>query len=84
MKILPRIDLDEQLAEFNRHAIFIFPSLSEGFGLALIEAMAMGLACVTTSTGMMGDWITDRQEALLIPVASARHLANGMMRVDGG
>jgi len=79
IKMLPRLDLDAQLAEFNRHAIFIFPSLSEGFGLALIEAMAMGLACVTTSTGMMGDWITDRQEALLIPFASAEHLANRVL-----
>ena len=81
VNILSRIDLDEQLAEFNRQAIFIFPSLSEGFGLALVEAMAMGLACVTTSTGMMGDWITDRQEALLIPVASAEHLAKGVIEL---
>jgi glycosyltransferase involved in cell wall biosynthesis/O-antigen/teichoic acid export membrane protein len=81
LHILPRIDLDAQLAEFNRHSIFLFPSLSEGFGLALVEAMAMGLACVTTSTGMMGDWITDQQEALLIPVASAEHLANAVLRL---
>jgi glycosyltransferase involved in cell wall biosynthesis len=81
VKILPRIDLDEQLAEFNRHSIFIFPSLSEGFGLALIEAMAMGLACVTTPTGMMGDWIIDRREAMIVPIASAGHLANGILHL---
>jgi glycosyltransferase involved in cell wall biosynthesis len=81
IKILPRLDLDAQLAEFNRHAIFIFPSLSEGFGLALIEAMAMGLACVTTLTGMMGDWLTDGQDALLIPSASSEHLASGVLRL---
>jgi glycosyltransferase involved in cell wall biosynthesis len=81
VKVLPRVDLAEQLAEFNRHSIFIFPSLSEGFGLALIEAMAMGLACVTTSTGMMGDWIIDRQEAMLVPIASSEHLANGILQL---
>ena len=81
IRILPRIDLETQLAEYNRHAIFIFPSLSEGFGLALIEAMAMGLACVTTSTGMMGDWIVDRQDAIMVPSNSSEHLANGVLQL---
>jgi glycosyltransferase involved in cell wall biosynthesis len=81
IRVLPRIDIATQLAEFNRHSIFIFPSLSEGFGLALIEAMAMGLACVTTMTGMVPDWISDREEALLVPPASAEHLARAVCRL---
>jgi glycosyltransferase involved in cell wall biosynthesis len=81
IKILPKIDLEAQLAEYNRHAIFIFPSLSEGFGLALLEAMAMGLAAVTTSTGMMGDWIVDRRDALMVPSASSEHLARAIVEL---
>src|ERR1700676_4456467 len=32
LNCLPRISLKEQIAEYARHAIFLFPSLSEGFG----------------------------------------------------
>jgi glycosyltransferase involved in cell wall biosynthesis len=81
LRVLPKINIEAQLLEFNRHSIFIFPSLSEGFGLALVEAMAMGLACVTTATGMMGDWVTDRKEALLVPMASSTHLAQGILEL---
>jgi glycosyltransferase involved in cell wall biosynthesis len=75
LRVLPRISIDEQIAEFNRHSIFLFPSLSEGFGLALVEAMSMGLACVTTFTGLVGDWMTDEREAMIVPMASAAHIA---------
>ncbi len=29
----------------NEHNVFLFPSLKEGFGIAVIEAQAMGLSC---------------------------------------
>jgi glycosyltransferase involved in cell wall biosynthesis len=83
LRVLPRISIDEQIAEFNKHSIFLFPSLSEGFGLALVEAMSMGLACVTTFTGLVGDWMVDEQEALIVPMASSKHLALAIMKLIG-
>ena len=76
---LPRISLNEQITEYARHAIFLFPSLSEGFGFALLEAMSMGLAAVTTDTGLGGDWLRDRENALIIPAGSAVHLAEAVI-----
>jgi glycosyltransferase involved in cell wall biosynthesis len=81
IRVLPKIDLEAQLAEYNRHAIFIFPSLSEGFGLALLEAMAMGAATVTTPTGMMGDWMVERRDAVIVPAGSSEHLAKGILEL---
>ncbi len=81
IRVLPRIDLEKQLAEYNRHSIFIFPSLSEGFGLALLEAMAMGAATVTTSTGMMADWMVDRRDAMIVPAGSSEHLARAVLEL---
>jgi len=76
---LPRISLKEQLAEYESHAIFLFPSLSEGFGLTLLEAMAMGLAAVTTHTGLGGDWLRDREHALLIAPVNSTSLAEAVV-----
>jgi glycosyltransferase involved in cell wall biosynthesis len=81
VRVLPRLALADQLAELQRHAVFLFPSLSEGFGLALLEAMALGLAAVTTLTGFGADFLRQRETALIVPPASARHLAEGILEV---
>jgi glycosyltransferase involved in cell wall biosynthesis len=79
VRILPKISVAEQVAEFGRHAIFLFPSLSEGYGLAVVEAMALGLAAVTTLTGVGADALCHRETAMIVPYASAVHLARAVI-----
>jgi glycosyltransferase involved in cell wall biosynthesis len=81
VRILPRVDTAAQIAEYNRHSIFLFPSLSEGFGLAPIEAMAFGMACVTTHTGIGSDFVIDNEHAVIVTMSSAIHLAFGAIRL---
>jgi glycosyltransferase involved in cell wall biosynthesis len=81
LTVLPYMPIADQIEEYGRHAIFLFPSLSEGFGFALLEAMSMGLAVVTTDTGFAGDWLSDHQDAMIVPAASALHLARGTMKL---
>ena len=47
--------------------IFAFPTEDEAFGIALVEAMAAGLACVATAVGGIKDIIRDRENGLLVP-----------------
>jgi glycosyltransferase involved in cell wall biosynthesis len=53
-----RINVHEKLSENElikqllSSAIFFFPTYSEGFGLATLEAMSCGIAVVTTPTGI--------------------------------
>lgn len=49
------------------HQIKLSPSLSEGFSLALIEAMACGLIPITCSTLGLTDLLEDGQNGILIP-----------------
>ena len=56
----------EQIERFGDFSIFLFPSLSEGFGLALLEACCFGLAPVTTSVGFGGDSLTDGESARVV------------------
>jgi glycosyltransferase involved in cell wall biosynthesis len=79
VRVLPRLTLADQIVELQHHAVFLFPSLSEGFGLALLEAMALGLHAVTTLTGFGADFLRQRETALIVPQSSSRHLADGIL-----
>jgi glycosyltransferase involved in cell wall biosynthesis len=79
IRILPRLSLADQIAELQRHSIFLFPSISEGFGFAVLEAMALGLTAVTTLTGFGADSLRHRETGLIVPQGSALHLADGIM-----
>lgn len=48
--------------------LFVSCSESEGFGLSLVEAMAAGLACVSTAVGVAPEVIRNRHEGWLVPV----------------
>ena len=45
--------------------VFVFPSIKEGLGIALLEALASGKACVASRVGGIEDIITDRESGLL-------------------
>ena len=48
--------------------LFVSCSESEGFGLALVEAMTAGLPCVSTAVGVAPEVIRDRHDGWLVPV----------------
>lgn len=53
---------------YRDHDIFVFPSIvSEGFGATLQEAMASGLAIVSTAHGGQGEFLIDQENALVFP-----------------
>ena len=47
--------------------IFIFPSLYEGLGIALIEAMAAGCVCVASDTGPIPEVVEHGKDGILVP-----------------
>ncbi len=61
----------ELLSEMSRQDVLVLPSLHEGFGLVLTEALSRGLAIITTSHTAGPDLMTDGREGFLIPVRSA-------------
>lgn len=50
---------DEVRAELERNDVFIFPSKSEGLPRAIIEAMAVGLPCLSTPVGGIPELIDE-------------------------
>lgn len=63
------------LDEMSRHDVFVFPSLFEGFGLVLLEAMAAGLPIISTPHTAAPDLIDDGQEGFIIPIRDSQLLA---------
>jgi glycosyltransferase involved in cell wall biosynthesis len=70
----------DQVIPFLRHArAVIFPSISETYGLAAVEAMACGAPVIASDTGGLRD--TVGQAGILFPPADCTVLAEILMRV---
>lgn len=59
--------------------VFVLPSFREGFPNALLEAMAAGLATVSSRIGGVVDLVTDGETGLMFPTGDATALAKGLI-----
>lgn len=59
--------------------VFVFPSLYEGLGIALLEAMAMGKACVASNVGPIPEVVEHGQSGLLVPSQNPEALAEALL-----
>ncbi|MBU1929306.1 MAG: glycosyltransferase family 4 protein [Candidatus Omnitrophota bacterium] len=58
--------------------VFVLPSLKEGLGLGLMEAMACGLAVIGTDVGGIKSLIRDRENGILVKPADENSLAQAI------
>jgi glycosyltransferase involved in cell wall biosynthesis len=59
----------------GRWDIFVQPSLAEGFGVAVLEAMAAGLPVVVSSAGGLPELVEDGRTGYVVPPADPTTLA---------
>ena len=59
--------------------IIVIPSLSESFGLTILENMALGNVVVASSVGGVPDLIEDRITGLLVPPADSQKIAKAVI-----
>ncbi len=64
---------------YDKHGIFIFPSIAEGGGKAAMEAMSRGLCVVASDTSGMRDAISNKKNSFLIPVGDTRKFAKSVL-----
>lgn len=65
----------EVLREMREHDVLVFPSLFEGFGLVIPEAMSQGLPVITTSHTGGPDIIREGQDGFIVPIRDADAIA---------
>jgi glycosyltransferase involved in cell wall biosynthesis len=72
----PRRDIPDLLRASD---VFVFPSVFEGLGLALIEAMAAGCVCVASAVGPVTGILRDGVDGFLVPPGDAAALARAVL-----
>lgn len=69
-------DVKKYLTKFD---LYVQPSLSESFGLAMAQAMNVGLPVVASAVGGMTEVVTDGKSGLLVEPANSKALAAAIL-----
>jgi glycosyltransferase involved in cell wall biosynthesis len=74
-----RLSRDDLRLLYSYTDVFVFPSLYEGFGMPILEAMACGAPVITSRTTGLAEVAGDA--AILVEPSDARELAEAMVKV---
>jgi glycosyltransferase involved in cell wall biosynthesis len=71
---IPSLPHDSILQLMQEHDVFVFPSLFEGFGLVITEAMSQGTPVITTNRTAGADLIVHGENGWLVEAGSTHAL----------
>ena len=80
VKVIENVSSAQLVQLYNRATCFLYPSLYEGFGLPLLEAMASGCPVITSNYGAMKE--VTGNAAYLVNPRSVSGIAYAMQRVS--
>lgn len=66
---------------YDRMDIFALPSLYEGFGIVLLEAMASGVPVIATDVDGIKEVVSNDESGILVPPKNPEALANAIVRI---
>ncbi len=66
---------------YHAAGAFVFPSVKEGWGLSVLEALSAGLPVVATDIPVFREYLTDGENALLVPPGEPKPLARAIRSV---
>lgn len=73
-KWIPNLPHHEILKLMREHDVFVFPSIFEGFGLVITEAMSQGTPVITTDRTAGPDLIRDGENGWIVETGSTEAL----------
>lgn len=79
VQFLNQVSNEDLVLLYNEASLFVFPSLYEGFGLPVLEAMACGAPVIATNTSSIPEIAGDA--ALLFDAKDVRKMAEAMAHV---
>ncbi len=79
VKFAGEVPFEKRSLIFRDQHVFVFPSLWDGWGMALVEAMAAGLPVISTDTvGSAHEFISSGKNGFIIPSGDVQALAEKM------
>jgi glycosyltransferase-like protein len=79
--LLGTVPEEEMAAWYHAADVFAFPSVNEGFGLAVLEAMAAGLPVVLTALPVFAEYLRFGEDALAVAPGDDEGLADALATV---
>lgn len=79
VKIIPFLDYIELVLLYNSASVLFFPTLYEGFGLPVLEAMACGIPVVSSNNSSIAEVSGDA--ALLVNPANLKEMTEALEKV---
>ncbi|HEX8967606.1 MAG TPA: glycosyltransferase family 1 protein [Chloroflexota bacterium] len=79
VRFLGQVPIETLVGLYNLADVLAFPSLYEGFGLPIVEAMACGTAVVTSRSGSLGEIAGNAAE--FVEPTDTDSIAHGIQRV---
>lgn len=79
---IPSLPNTEVLSEMAKHDLFVFPSLFDGFGLVILEALSQGLPVITTDNTGGPDVIEEGVDGFIVPIRSSAAIAEKIDLLD--
>ena len=71
----PSVSGPDLVAAYRQADLFVFPSVAEGFGQVLLEALASGLPVLSTTHTAAPDLITEGREGFILPPRTPEQMA---------
>lgn len=75
----PAVSQTEMFGLYGQFDALVLPTIFEGFGLVIVEAMAAGLPVITTAHSMGPDVITPGQNGWIVPIRDSEALRNTIL-----
>lgn len=77
----PAVSQYELFAHYHDYDAFVMPSVFEGFGLVIVEAMAAGLPVITTPNTIGPEVIKDDLNGYIVPIRSELAVAEAISKL---
>lgn len=79
VKVMGYLSDEDLIKEYNQAYLFLMPSLYEGFGLPILEAMSLGVPIVTSNISSLPEIVGDT--AILVNPLSVSSIKDGIEKV---
>jgi starch synthase len=82
VEFLGPITMQRMPEVYRQASVFVFPSLSDGFGLVVPEAMASGLPVIVSDHTGAADLVTEGVDGFVVPAGDADALADRLQLLE--